>query len=213
MNLLPKSIFITIIAFITGISIGVRLTRKGVKLDSIGSMLKNLDFWIMLVSMLLLVTSIAWPYMNKDESISNIYLNVFSTMIFSWLLTRFSTRRDYREQELQLSKISVRHINNTKCSIEMLRASIDKFIKDEVDSIKLVADSEKSSFEKLKMVAEVLMHIENSIIANRNEYHDKFPTDFKETDKNEKRNDTKASPTADELKVLQDIDEESDTYC
>lgn len=73
--------------------------------------LKNLDDLMLLISGLIIFVSIILAAIDKLEKFSVVAINVFGTMVFSWILTKKTAKQEFKEHEQELALKSYRHIN------------------------------------------------------------------------------------------------------
>jgi membrane protein YdbS with pleckstrin-like domain len=71
----------------------------------------NLDNFVLLFSALIVTGSIYFSTSGKMESFASVAINLFGSMVFSWLLTKKSSRVEFKQQEEELALRSFRHIN------------------------------------------------------------------------------------------------------
>lgn len=71
----------------------------------------NLDNFVLLFSALIVTGSIYFSTSGKMEFFASVAINLFGSMVFSWLLTKKSSRVEFKQQEEELALRSLRHIN------------------------------------------------------------------------------------------------------
>lgn len=127
----PHNTILIIVAVIAACSVGVVIgwyARKLKILEKDISAIK-LDTFFFYISILALLFSFVAQGLGVLSNLSGVVLNIFTTMIFSWLLTKSSSKAEFKEQEEQLAKRSYRHMSGiaseTKRSIEVLRGVLE----------------------------------------------------------------------------------------
>lgn len=138
---------IAILACIFGILIGFflgRLIPKNVGLYVfLGKMYKNLDNLILVASCLVVIGSIYFGTMGKLEDFASVTINIFGSVVFSWLLTKKSAKIEFKEQQEELALRSFRHINYIDSAANTAYKKIEKYLmEDDLDEkVKLMLNS------------------------------------------------------------------------
>lgn len=71
----------------------------------------NLDNFILTVSAIVVAGSIYLSTLGKLEAYASVTINIFGSIVFSWLLTKKSSKEEFRQQQEELALKSFRHIN------------------------------------------------------------------------------------------------------
>lgn len=87
----------------------------------------NMDNYIIIGSLILLVFSIGLSISTADNSLAVVILNIFSSIIFSWLLTKKTSIKDFKEKEEELALRSYRHINYIESASNTASGIIGKY--------------------------------------------------------------------------------------
>lgn len=94
-----------------GLISGIIFTKKMSLKNVLKYFLANLDnVFIVLAAICIFATIIADAF-AENTTIPIIFLNIFSSLIFSWLLTKKSAKIDFERHEQELAKKSYRHLN------------------------------------------------------------------------------------------------------
>lgn len=67
--------------------------------DYLSEIFKNLDNYVMAVSAMIVVVSIILSVTGNIEAFASITINIFGTIVFSWLLTKKSSKEEFKEHE------------------------------------------------------------------------------------------------------------------
>ena len=94
-------------------------------------MFKNLDNYVMTVSALIVIVSIVLSVVGKIETFASVTINIFGTIVFSWLLTKKSAKVEFKEQEQDLSMRAYRHINYLESAANSAYKTLKDFSDDE----------------------------------------------------------------------------------
>ncbi|BAK99690.1 hypothetical protein OBV_24920 [Oscillibacter valericigenes Sjm18-20] len=97
----------------------------------------SLDTFVMLLSLVILVASFVLQAVGKLEAFGAASISTFSSIIFSWLLTKASNKSDFKLQEQALAKKSYRHINYIESAARTAEKTINQYIsgpEEEVDA-------------------------------------------------------------------------------
>jgi uncharacterized membrane protein len=122
-------ISVSIISGIIGYWIGKGKALKNVP-EVLSKAFLNMDNYVIIGSLILLVFSIGLSIANANNTLAIIILNVFSSIIFSWLLTKKTSIKDFKEKEEELALRSYRHINYIESAANTASCAIDKHISD-----------------------------------------------------------------------------------
>lgn len=122
-------ISVSIISGIIGYWIGKGRALKNFP-EVLSKAFLNMDNYVIVGSLILLVFSIGLSMSNENNTLAIIILNVFSSIIFSWLLTKKTSIKDFKEKEEELALRSYRHINYIESAANTASCAIDKHISD-----------------------------------------------------------------------------------
>ena len=110
---------------------------KGRALKSIPEVLAsastNMDNYIIIGSLILLIYSIGLSATEKTSPFAVVIINIFSSIIFSWLLTRKTSIKDFKEKEEDLALRSYRHINYIESAANTASCTIMNYISQHTD--------------------------------------------------------------------------------
>lgn len=101
------------------------LNRK-IKAEIFRKMIAKLDDFVLFLSALILLVSMVLDFFNVTEGTATLMLNIFTTLVFSWLLTKKSSEMEFKKQQERLAKLSHRHL----CGVEASILSLGQSIKD-----------------------------------------------------------------------------------
>lgn len=139
------TVFAVVFAGILGYWIGY--SRKKAWTDVLLGIVTNLDNYVIVLSAIVIFLSIIFSIKSEDSKTAVIVLNMFSCVIFSWLLTRKSSKKDFKEKEEELALKSYRHINYIEMAANTASKAIEKHL-DEAKELsletKLVLSNAKS---------------------------------------------------------------------
>lgn len=142
----------SVIAGIVGYWIG-----KGRALKNLSEVLSkaflNMDNYVTVGSLILLVFSIGISISNTESALAIVILNVFSSIIFSWLLTKKTSIKDFKEKEEELALRSYRHINYIESAANTASCTFDKYASDHNDidaETKLILSSAKEQIKYIQ---------------------------------------------------------------
>lgn len=135
-------------ALIIGLVIGFALGRMRPKNMNLYEFLykcyTNLDNFILLFSVVIVCGSIYFSTLGKLETFSSIVINIFGSIVFSWLLTKKSSKVEFKEQEEELALRSFRHINYIESAANTAYKKIEQYLQTEVEldiNVKLMLSS------------------------------------------------------------------------
>lgn len=128
---------VSIVSGITGIVIGFIVGRyvknHTIKrlFDYLNDIFRNLDNYVMAISALIVVVSIVLSVTGKLETFASVTINVFGTVVFSWLLTKKSSKEEFREHEQDLALRAYRHINYLESAANSAYKTLEEFKADD----------------------------------------------------------------------------------
>ena len=99
--------------------------------DYLNSVFKNLENYVLGVSGLLVVVSIILSVREKIEAFASITINIFGSIVFSWLLTKKSAKEEFKEHEQDLALRAYRHINYLDTAANSAYKSLEEFHNDD----------------------------------------------------------------------------------
>lgn len=103
---------------------------------------------------MLLIFSVGLSVTERESTLAIVILNVFSSVIFSWLLTKKTSIKDFKEKEEELALRSYRHINYIESAANTASGSIDKYAlehkKDITPETKLILSSAKEQIKYIQ---------------------------------------------------------------
>lgn len=180
-----------IAAVIIGLLVGFGLGRIRPKNLSLYQFLKklyiNLDNFILLFSSVIVIGSIYFSSTGRLEDFSTIALNVFGSVVFSWLLTKKSSKIEFKQQEEELALRSFRHINYIESAANTAYKKIEKYL-----------DSENKLDNEAKLMLSSAMdqikYIQGGINTCKMDWHDMLS----DAEKQHYRNITDGNPDFEE---------------
>ena len=88
-------VVVAILAGIIGYLVGVGKLFGGLP-ASLTVALFNMDNYVIIGSLILLVFSIYLSTINENSTVAIVILNIFSSIVFSWLLTKKTSKKSWR---------------------------------------------------------------------------------------------------------------------
>lgn len=166
-----------IIAAIVGLLIGFflgRLTPKNMGFYAfIRKIYSNLDNFILLISAVVVIASIYFSTIGKMEAFASVTINIFGSIVFSWLLTKKSSKIEFKEQEEELALRSYRHINYIESAANTAYKKIELYLQENVqldENAKLMLNS---AMDQIK-------YIQGGINTCKMDWHDMLSDEEKE---------------------------------
>ena len=138
----------------------------------------NLDNFILIISFLILCGSIYFATIGKLEKFASVVINVFASVVFSWLLTKKSSKEEFREQEQELALRSFRHINYIESAANTAYKKIENYISEDVELDEKAKLMLSSAMDQIK-------YIQGGINTCKMDWHDMLSDEEKEHYKNE----------------------------
>lgn len=136
-----------LLSLVIGLIIGFVLGRKYPQntdfYDFLRRMYTNLDNLVMAASVLVVVGSIYFLTIGKLEIFASVTINVFGSVIFSWILTKKSSKEEFRKEQEELALRSFRHINYIEAAANTAYKKLESYKKgDHLDeNTKLILDN------------------------------------------------------------------------
>lgn len=121
-QLLPLIFLALIVAVLLGIVIGYFYFKKK---DDFSF---SLEKFILIISGAVVAGAIISGTFGFLEQFSSAAITVFSSIIFSWLLTKASNKDEWKKQEQELALRSYRHIDYIETASNTARQTIDQYI-------------------------------------------------------------------------------------
>lgn len=177
-NMSKQIVSTLLIGFILGFVLG-RIRPKNLGLyEFLHKCYTNLDNFILIISALIVVGSIYFSTIGKIEVFSSIVVNIFGSIVFSWLLTKKSSKIEFKEQEEDLALRSFRHINYIDSAANTAYKKIEQYLQQpdiELDiNTKLMLSS---AMDQIK-------YIQGGINTCKMDWHDMLSKEEKEHYKN-----------------------------
>lgn len=91
--------------------------NKKIKADIFRKMVAKLDDFVLFMAALFLLISIILDFFGITDGTATLMLNVFTTLVFSWLLTKKSSEMEFKKQQEGLAKLSHRHLLDVETSL------------------------------------------------------------------------------------------------
>lgn len=128
---------VIIMAAIIGLLIGFflgRLTPKNMDLyEFLRKIYTNLDNFILIISAFIVIGSVYFSTIGKLEVFASVTVNIFGSIVFSWLLTKKSSKIEFKEQEEELALRSFRHINYIESAANTAYKKIEQYLEADVE--------------------------------------------------------------------------------
>lgn len=142
----------------------------------------NLDNFILLLSFLIVCGSIYFSTIGKLEKFASVAINVFASVVFSWLLTKKSSKEEFKEQEQELALRSFRHINYIESAANTAYKKIENYLSDDVDLDDKAKLMLSSAMDQIK-------YIQGGINTCKMDWHDMLSDEEKEHYRNSDSNE------------------------
>ena len=124
------------IGLIVGYILGRFIKNKNITTlyDYLNNVFRNLDNYVMIVSALIVVVSIVLSVQGEIEAFASVTINIFGTIVFSWLLTKKSSKEEFKAHEQDLASRAYRHINYLESAANSAYKTLEEFSNDEDNS-------------------------------------------------------------------------------
>lgn len=133
----------------------------------------NLDNFVLLMSFLIVCGSIYFSTFGRLEKFASVAINVFASVIFSWLLTKKSSKEEFKEQEQELALRSFRHINYIESAANTAYKKIGNYLSDEIELDEKAKLMLSSAMDQIK-------YIQGGINTCKMDWHDMLSDEEKE---------------------------------
>lgn len=133
----------------------------------------NLDNFVLLFASLIVGGSIYFSTIGKLENFASIAINIFGSIVFSWLLTKKSSKEEFKQQQEELALKSFRHINYIESAANTAYKKIESYLDKEV---KL----EESTKLMLSSAMDQIKYIQGGINTCKMDWHDMLSDKEKE---------------------------------
>ena len=113
----------------------------------------NMDNYVIVVALLLLIFSIGLSITGIEQNLAIVILNVFSSVVFSWLLTKKTSIKDFKEKEEELALRSYRHINYIESAANTASQALEQYAYSSDDitpEVKLILSSAKEQIKYIQ---------------------------------------------------------------
>lgn len=122
--------------------------------ETLSKAFMNMDNYIIIGALILLIFSIGLSISGTNGNLAIIILNVFSSIVFSWLLTKKTSIKDFKEKEEELALRSYRHINYIETAANTASGTIDNYASEHNEDIntetKLILSSAKEQIKYIQ---------------------------------------------------------------
>ena len=130
----PQVLLIALTAAAVGVFIGIQIVKR--QLTSHKKTHISMEYSIMVLSGIITVCAVFFQTFNMLEAFSSAIITAFSGVVFSWLLTKTSSKEEWQKQEQELARRSYRHIDYiesaSKSAEQMINQYIQGDLKDEI---------------------------------------------------------------------------------
>ena len=140
-ELIPRFFAIAMVFFLIGIAVGIAVGRLISKKKKFRV---SMEQFIMVLSGIFVVCSVVFQTLGKMEAFASIVVTMFSSVIFSWWLTKISSKEEWEEREQELALHSYRHIDY----IESASKTAEKAIKQYIDENQEISEAQKLVLSK-----------------------------------------------------------------
>lgn len=166
------SILSGILGLVVGFALG-RIRPKNLNFyEFLNKIYKNLDNFILLLSTFIVVGSISLAAMDRLEQFASAAINIFSSIVFSWILTKKSSREDFKKQEEELALRSYRHINYIESAANTAYKKIEQYIND-------MGEADIQTKLMLSSATDQIKYIQGGINTCKMDWHDMLSDDEK----------------------------------
>lgn len=173
-----------ILGLVVGFALG-RIMPKNLGIyEFLNKCYTNLDNFILLLSFLVVVGSVYYATIGKLETFASIVINVFSSVVFSWLLTKKSSKIEFKEQEEELALRSFRHINYIESAANTAYKKIEQYL-DDPD-----IDLDINTKLMLSSAMDQIKYIQGGINTCKMDWHDMLSQEEKEHYRNHPNNES-----------------------
>ncbi len=170
-------VFSLVIGFVIGFCLG-RIRPKNLTIfEFLKKLYTNLENFILVVSALVVGVSIYLSTIGELAMFATATINIFGSIVFSWLLTKKSSKIEFKEQEEELALRSFRHINYIDSAANTAYKKIEKYLEEseELDTTaRLILNS---AMDQIK-------YIQGGISTCKMDWHDMLSAAEKEHYKN-----------------------------
>lgn len=177
-NIMNRIIIFTLLGFLIGYLLG-RIRPKNLTIfEFLKKFYNNLENFILLISAIVVCVSIYLSTIGELAVFATTTINIFGSIVFSWLLTKKSSKIEFKEQEGQLALRSFRHINYIDSAANTAYKKIEQYIdlpEGELDS---------STRLILKSAMDQIKYIQGGISTCKMDWYDMLSEDEKEHYKN-----------------------------
>lgn len=141
-------------------------------------LLKNLEDIILIISGAIFIIATVLDSLKIIQGISLGFLNIFATIIFSWLLTKKSSEFAFKKEQEKLAKLSYRHLGDVEKAVLGLEQSIINYTSSTKDND--MATSKEHSVECLiHSLQGRIESIKNGILSNKEDWYDMLSEEYK----------------------------------
>lgn len=170
------------VGFLIGFMLG-RMRPKNMNIyQFLHKIYTNLDNFILIFSLVVVLGSIYFSTIGKIKVFASVTINVFGSTVFSWLLTKKSSKVEFKEEEQELALRSFRHINYIESAANTAYKKIENYLSDEYEldeKAKLILGS---AMDQIK-------YIQGGINTCKMDWHDMLSDEEKERHKNDTTNE------------------------
>ncbi len=164
---------------------------------------KNIENIVFFVAILLVMLSIVMQCFEKSSKVSNIIINIFGTLIVSWLATKKNSEEEFKRREQEGAKKSRRYLN----SIKTITTNAIKIISESIEDKDL--NFQKNQVIVLERAKDQIEHIKIGIETSLNDWEDMMsPEDINTAHKVGEAVDTVPSFDKDKFESEEPINQE-----
>lgn len=170
---------VAIIFGVSGLVLGFMLGRLRPKNMGIYEFLRriyiNLDNFVLTAAAIVVMGSIYFSTIGKLQTYASVTINIFGSIVFSWLLTKKSSKEEFRQQQEELALKSFRHINYIESAANTAYKKMEVYQETELnESARLILNS---AMDQVK-------YIQGGINTCKMDWHDMLSEKEKEHYKN-----------------------------
>lgn len=124
LDLWPILCLVAGVALIVGFLIGALVFKK----KTSGS---SMEKFIMVLSGMFMVVAVIFQSIGVMEPFASVVTTIFTSVVFSWLLTKVSGKAEWQEREQELALRSYRHIDYIESASKTAEQTIKQYISGE----------------------------------------------------------------------------------
>lgn len=158
---------IAVISLAIGFSIGRMKESEPIE-KFFRKLLLSLDNIVIAFAMVVVICTIFSDMLFPNNKIPSVVLNIFGSIVFSWLLTKKSAKLEFKEHEQELAKRSYRHLNH----IEVATRTADQQLQEGIKNCKKNSSLSEEAGILLSKIQSSLFYIKSGIETCKYDWED-----------------------------------------